>query len=107
MKVLDHMDDFIKMSKVWSLSMEFYGAWQLLAKISHTPCDVTRSRSIGFLYIPLSGLLISFLFQKTYLATCHELHNQIILQGQHKRLPAMLYLVCVLKKDYAKVEASQ
>jgi len=30
MKVLDHMVDFIKMSKVWSLSMEFYGAWQLL-----------------------------------------------------------------------------
>ena len=31
MKVLNHMVDFIKMSKVWSLSMEFYGAWQLLA----------------------------------------------------------------------------
>ena len=30
MKVLDLMVDFIKMSKVWSLYMEFYGTWQLL-----------------------------------------------------------------------------
>jgi len=33
MKVLDHMVDFIKLSKVWSLSMELYGAWQLLAML--------------------------------------------------------------------------
>ena len=32
MKVLNHMVDFIKMSKVWSLSMEFYRA---------AACDVT------------------------------------------------------------------
>ena len=31
MKVLDLMVDFIKMSKVWSLCMEFYGAWQEIA----------------------------------------------------------------------------
>ena len=32
MNVLRLITDFIKMSKVWFLSMEFYGVWQLLAK---------------------------------------------------------------------------
>ena len=31
MDILRLTIDFIKMSKVWSLCMEFYGAWQLLA----------------------------------------------------------------------------
>ena len=33
MKVLDLMVDFIKMSKVWSLCMEFYGAWQSMVSL--------------------------------------------------------------------------
>ena len=37
MKVLDLMVDFIKMSKVWSLCMEFYGAWQKVAMCHKTP----------------------------------------------------------------------
>ena len=31
MNVLRLITDFIKMSKVWFLSMEFYGAWQEVA----------------------------------------------------------------------------
>ena len=30
------------MPKVWSLSMEFYGAWQLLAMRHRTPCIRTK-----------------------------------------------------------------
>ena len=41
MKVLDHIVDFIKMSKIWSLSMEFYGAWQLLAMHHRTHLSVS------------------------------------------------------------------
>ena len=36
MKVLDLMVDLIKMFKVWSLSMEFYGVWQEVAIELHT-----------------------------------------------------------------------
>ena len=32
MNVLRLITDFIKMSKVWSLSMEFYGVWQEVAR---------------------------------------------------------------------------
>ena len=33
MDILSLTIDFIKMSSVWSLSMEFYDAWQLLAML--------------------------------------------------------------------------
>ena len=37
MDILRLTIDFIKMSKVWSLCMKFYGAWQLLAMRHSTP----------------------------------------------------------------------
>ena len=42
MKVLDLMVDLIKMSKVWSLSMEFYGTWQEVAMRHRTPYIRTK-----------------------------------------------------------------
>ena len=48
MKVLDLMVDFIKMSKVWSLCMEFYGAWQLLHDI-FIKSMVSLKMSMGYL----------------------------------------------------------
>ena len=42
MKVSDFMVDFIKMSKVWSLCMEFYGAWQEVAMHHRTPYIMTK-----------------------------------------------------------------
>ena len=35
------MVDFIKMSKVWSLCMEYYGAWQEVAMRHRTQKDQT------------------------------------------------------------------
>ena len=37
MNVLRFITDFIKMSKVWFLSMEFYGVWQEVATRHRTP----------------------------------------------------------------------
>ena len=44
MNILRLTIDFIKMSKVWSLCMEFYGAWQLLAVRHRTPYIRTKLR---------------------------------------------------------------
>ena len=51
MNVLRLITDFIKMSKVWFLSMEFYGAWQLLGhfyKISDKSQNV-HTADLGYL----------------------------------------------------------
>ena len=67
MNVLRLITDFIKMSKVWFLSMEFYGAWQKVAKITikffqlcsikikgnHAPCDITCNHSMDLAIIAL------------------------------------------------------
>ena len=43
MKALDLMVDFIKMSKVWSLCMEFCGAWQSLVLMYGVLWHMARS----------------------------------------------------------------
>ena len=47
MDILRLTIDFIKMSKVWSLSMEFYGAWQEVAMRHRTP--YLRTKLLTFL----------------------------------------------------------
>ena len=49
MNVLRLITDFIKMSKVWFLSMEFYGAWQEVAT-HHTFHAPYFPRTIGFMF---------------------------------------------------------
>ena len=45
MDILRLTIDFIKMSKVWFLCMEFYGAWQEVAKRHRTPYIRTKLRT--------------------------------------------------------------
>ena len=47
MDILRLTIDFIKMSKVWSLCMEFYGAWQEVAMRHRTP--YLRTKLLTFL----------------------------------------------------------
>ena len=47
MDILRLTVDFIKMSKVWSLCMEFYGAWQEVAMRHRTP--YLRTKLLTFL----------------------------------------------------------
>ena len=42
MNVLRLITDFIKMSKVWFLSMEFYGVWQEGCSIAAANAEVKR-----------------------------------------------------------------
>ena len=50
MNVLRLITDFIKMSKVWFLSMEFYGVWQEVVEAVSTTMHTRKHAFLGGLW---------------------------------------------------------